>query len=485
MTLFWFILGYCLLVQTFALKFQKPDVDTRLLRRMRGQHVAGPHKPAEEQGTKFESDMQLQLHQIESIVKVGNDGARKRREAEAKMLWPEGIMPYEFHPDIPLKMKTTVMAAMKHWEDNTCIKFWQYTPEVAEELGHHDRVLFQKGDGCTSSVGRSGGGVQITTIGTTCNIMGSAAHEIGHSLGYYHEQSRMDRDEHVTINFDNIVPAMVDNFRKYGDNVKSSEPYDVGSIMHYGPTFLSRDGQSETISAKQRPLTGYMGQREALSFLDIKTANKVYRCDAKCENPPKCENAGFVNERCRCVCPLGVSGPTCENVAASSEGCGGVLTSTTGTFQSHNYPSGYGDRAVCNWLIQGPAESNITVAFDHFEVEADDYAPCGYDWLEVRTKGPEVPGLKFCGNKIPAPIHHSSNILFLQFRSDALYNSYTGFHARYTINTKPNYKWSDWNGWTSCSAKCGGGNKLRRRECLEGKCVGLKFDVERCNMDPC
>ncbi|ESO86849.1 hypothetical protein LOTGIDRAFT_220390 [Lottia gigantea] len=416
----------------------------------------------------------------------GTRRIRRKAVRDVSELWPQGVMPYELHPDLPLSMKTTVMAAMKHWEDNTCIEFREYSPEVAEELGHHDRVLFRKGDGCTSNIGRNGDGVQETSIGTNCNILGSVAHEIGHSLGYYHEQSRPDRDEHVTINFANVAPSMKANFLKYGyDHVRTDEPYDVGSIMHYGPTFLSRDGQSETISPKQRALTGFMGQRKALSFLDIKTANELYQCNAHCSVKPICLNAGFVNERCRCSCPFGVSGKLCETVASSSTGCGGVLKESSGIFRTRNYPRDYGDRVVCNWLIEGPKNSNITLEFDHFETEADNYAPCGYDWLEIRNKGPEVPGLKFCGTGPEGPLHFTTNLLFLQFRSDEFYNEFSGFQARYKIESPPDYIWADFSDWSPCSARCGGGSQIRKRDCLKGHCEGMKFEFRRCNIQPC
>ena len=57
-------------------------------------------------------------------------------------------------------------------------------------------------------------------------------HELGHALGFLHEQSRSDRDEHVVIQFQNIRSGMEGNFRK--SSTRNLAPYDLSSVMHYG-----------------------------------------------------------------------------------------------------------------------------------------------------------------------------------------------------------------------------------------------------------
>jgi hypothetical protein len=60
---------------------------------------------------------------------------------------------------------------------------------------------------------------------------------VGHALGVYHEQSRSDRDDFVTINVDNIDPKKVGNYEK--TSFTSVGAYDFGSIMHYGSYYFS------------------------------------------------------------------------------------------------------------------------------------------------------------------------------------------------------------------------------------------------------
>jgi len=64
-------------------------------------------------------------------------------------------------------------------------------------------------------------------------------------LGFVHEQTRPDRDRFIDLNEDNIKPGYEKDFekREHGDDVIFSEgsvnamntPYDMGSLMHYGP----------------------------------------------------------------------------------------------------------------------------------------------------------------------------------------------------------------------------------------------------------
>lgn len=78
-------------------------------------------------------------------------------------------------------------------------------------------------------------------------------HEIGHALGLFHEQSRPDRDEYVTIKQQNIRSGAAGNFAKYSREYIDTHgtPYDYGSIMHYRATAFSANGQPTIV-----PLVG-------------------------------------------------------------------------------------------------------------------------------------------------------------------------------------------------------------------------------------
>lgn len=48
---------------------------------------------------------------------------------------------------------------------------------------------------------------QILSLGTGCDHKAVIEHELLHALGFYHEQSRTDRDDYVNIHLDQVTPG--------------------------------------------------------------------------------------------------------------------------------------------------------------------------------------------------------------------------------------------------------------------------------------
>ena len=108
-----------------------------------------------------------------------------------------------------------------------------------------------------------------------------------HAVGFFHEQSRPDRDEHVTINLENIRSEDKKfNFRKIQlSRVNMVGEYDMCSIMHYGLWDFGRNGK-KTIQPKHRRFEKYcteseIGRRKMFSNEDIGKINALYGCDSK------------------------------------------------------------------------------------------------------------------------------------------------------------------------------------------------------------
>ena len=67
----------------------------------------------------------------------------------------------------------------------------------------HIRSLY----GCYSNVGMIGGKQELSLRAGGCTFMGTAAHELIHALGFYHEQSRADRDNYLRVFYENVDPC--------------------------------------------------------------------------------------------------------------------------------------------------------------------------------------------------------------------------------------------------------------------------------------
>jgi len=59
---------------------------------------------------------------------------------------------------------------------------------------------------CFSSLGDQQKG-QILSLGPGCDHKAVIEHELLHALGFYHEQSRTDRDDYVDIWLDQVTPG--------------------------------------------------------------------------------------------------------------------------------------------------------------------------------------------------------------------------------------------------------------------------------------
>jgi hypothetical protein len=180
--------------------------------------------------------------------------------------WKNRTIPYFLPTNFPNPDR--VKQAIAHWHDKSTIRFVPWKNEI-------DYINFVSADdGCASEVGRRGG-MQEVMLRPECE-RGHIIHELGHTVGLWHEQSREDRDTYLEILYDNILPGTEANFDQHildGDDVG---PYDYASIMHYSRTSFTANDEDTMRPRKPLPPGVNMGQRDGLSRGDIATVEKLY-----------------------------------------------------------------------------------------------------------------------------------------------------------------------------------------------------------------
>jgi len=213
---------------------------------------------------------------VEGDIVVPDDGTIAG--TYAPNLWPNGRVVYVFEDAVTAAHRSDMRAAMDEWERVANVQFvylTQYESHV---------IVIRNSTENNSLVGMSSAPSQTINI-FNWNVHYIMVHELGHALGFWHEQSRRDRSEYITIHWDRIEADYDHNFdaefysEAYG-------PYDFDSVMHYGECAFSTcndcgaDLQNcrtiEVLPPCDTTCQSHIGQRDHLSYLDRITMSFLY-----------------------------------------------------------------------------------------------------------------------------------------------------------------------------------------------------------------
>ncbi len=216
----------------------------------RGQKVTYAWVPGREGGTGkaiYQGDILLD-HVQESPGGLGSDSVGV---AYSSYLWPKVGSIYEIPYVIdPSSGDMTNL--------NTAISQFNSTFSAVIQLvartAQTDYVNFYFDPSNTSGVceafeGRVGGEQTVGGSGTCA--MATILHEMGHTVGVWHEQSRPDRDTYINVNYGAVIKASRSFFDQFLDNDQELTLYDYASVMEYPAFSFSRNGEPciETIPA--------------------------------------------------------------------------------------------------------------------------------------------------------------------------------------------------------------------------------------------
>lgn len=183
----------------------------------------------------------------------------------SQFLWPNGVVYYNKDSSLTNEAGKELKKAMDYWTSKTNITFQERTTQS-------NYVVIKDSTGCSSSVGMTGG-EQYINLNKNCGF-GAVVHEIGHTIGLFHEQSRIDRDSFVTIIWDQIEVGKSHNFDKKSPYVAEDlGTYDYGSIMHYSANAFAKAKEPTIVTI---PPNIPIGQQNDLSAGDLSAVASMY-----------------------------------------------------------------------------------------------------------------------------------------------------------------------------------------------------------------
>lgn len=207
----------------------------------------------------------------------------------ASNLWPGGDVPYEFDANVVAGNRTAMQNAMAEWEAVANVDFQHCAGNDCAGAGEGNYVHIQDSTENSSMVGMQEGSQVINIFNWGWRFI--MAHELAHTLGLWHEQSRPNRDDYVIIETQCIQDGQAHNFAmnstadQYPQDGQHTPAYDFDSVMHYGqsdfftPTnaYCASIGRTITVRGPYAvPWQADIGQRNHLSDIDIMTMSFLY-----------------------------------------------------------------------------------------------------------------------------------------------------------------------------------------------------------------
>ncbi len=196
-------------------------------------------------------------------------GAKGLAQVRPVRFWETAEIPYAIQPGIPPAQRAKIEAAITYLQQKTPVHMIPYQ-------GQSDAIVFEVGaEHCISPLGRIGG-MQPIRLDANCGTP-EILHEIMHSLGFPHEQSRQDRDQYVEILWKNIEEKFKEQFvilpEVWMDAVRNSR-FDPRSVMMYrADTFSTAPGLPSMRSLTAEPI---LPVKDGLSPEDIERLKRMF-----------------------------------------------------------------------------------------------------------------------------------------------------------------------------------------------------------------
>ncbi len=194
--------------------------------------------------------------------------------------WPNGT--------VPVVLDNSVFQSNYYLIIKSALDFFNFnTGIVFKEHGNEEEWLTitcvdddGSGRGGYTEIGRQRRGSNILRLTKGGFNESTVLHELLHTLGFYHEQARPDRDNFISIQWANIPSGNTYDFQMEDDGTTHGS-YDYCSIMQYPPFAFATDPSKPTIVCKTNgsvsACPACTGTQTALTQTDLNGLDELYR----------------------------------------------------------------------------------------------------------------------------------------------------------------------------------------------------------------
>lgn len=177
-------------------------------------------------------------------------------------------VPYVIANQYSSRELAVIQNALDSFSRFSCIRF-------VRRSNQRDYLHIQSLGGCYSYVGRRGNAQTLSLSRQGCVYHGTTQHELLHALGFNHEQTRSDRDNHIRVLLQNVRSGMQHNFNKI-NTLNQGTAYDYNSVMQYHRYAFSKNNQPTMVPIPNQNVE--IGKANQMSQSDITRLNRLYRC---------------------------------------------------------------------------------------------------------------------------------------------------------------------------------------------------------------
>lgn len=222
------------------------------------------------------------FHLVGDMLILNKQTHSRNLAIDLTQTWPAGFVYYQFNENFSIARQAFIREKMNEFESitNQALQFIVKTPQQ-----NHFIQISEFDEGCYANVGRLDISLQpqMMNIGFGCLTNSIVKHELMHAIGFYHEHSRLDRNNFVQVLAHNIQDGKQENFDVVPNTDNLGLEYDYNSILHYSSNAFSKNGNPTIVSKTTKSIN----PSSDMTFNDVDKIRKLYNIDVVFSNAIK------------------------------------------------------------------------------------------------------------------------------------------------------------------------------------------------------